>query len=118
MNRLPDELINNILIIKYESEKKELKNELDKKQLLLNEANEILLTLDFSTCLECDKWVEARDLFHKVGEDDTYCENCLTEDDYLPCHTCNRWDYCDKINSYNDGNSYFDYCINCNDLHN
>ena len=105
MNQLPLAIVNNILIIQYEEQIKELKK---KNQDLQN----IVISFDYSCCEFCNKWEAPMDLYETLNSE-VICSDCMIYNDLLPCRECSKLDHCDNMDNHNDGVSTWDICVNC-----
>ncbi len=105
MNNLPCDIINNILIIKHEEEIKGLKK-------IIDELQNILIDEDYSPCEWCNKWFCPEDLTQTLDQE-TICQECELESDYLPCHSCGLIDHCDEMKTELIGDGYIDICKVC-----
>tara|TARA_R110001632_G_scaffold87261_1_gene189702 strand:+ start:1046 stop:1369 length:324 start_codon:yes stop_codon:yes gene_type:complete len=107
MNKLPCDIINNILIIHYDKEIRELKMKISKLQ-------EILIEENYSCCEYCDDWFHFKDLSQTL-QSDYICDDCQVDNDLLPCHSCGRLDYCEDIIQSTENGFCYDYCSQCHD---
>ena len=105
MNKLPCDIINNILIIKH-------KHEIEKLKKIIDELQTLLIDEDYSTCEFCNKWFHPNDLTMTLHQE-TICQQCEIENDFIPCHSCGLIEHCEDMRTELIGDGYIDTCKVC-----